>query len=441
LVLYIDDIEFMSGEIPCTAIELSGSTTLALGASASLSTSFTPANTTQTALDWTSSDESIATVDEYGKVTASTKNTGKVTITCSCKANPSIKQSHEITVYKPKAASNDFDALKDASIVAYSEDAVAVKSETDAVLTDEGLRINYTQNNQSIVIDLGKTIDMSAYKSVVLAGTVPGQLSLEFYSDALDMTADNWYKTLEGGTYPFYNGSCAYRYEAGGFNKVLAGGAIATEETLRYTLGKLAEGNNGDWSKIRYVVLKSNNTPTKPKGWGNNNYYITALKFSTDEVIDASSAGFYVMDIEKNVAETDGNKVSYYIDNITDTNTVADHDTSMNISDMKYIKVKVKDTSSVKVGLISDGKKLADAEIIGEETGTGERSVYVSLKDIVTIDLSAIDAISVEVDEGGTVSGVSMTKGEISYSTKEKKIDVSGTKCVEVTLDAYGTES
>lgn len=451
LILYIDDIEFMSGDIPCTSIELSGSDKLAQGAAVTLETKFTPANTTQTDVEWNSSDESIAKVDAFGKVTASAVNTGTVTITCTCKANPSVKQTHEITVFKPQIANNDFDALKGASIVPKSDDEkTAVKSETDAVLTDAGLQINFTKNNESIVLDLGKSIDMTAYKSVVLTGTTPGQISMEFYSDTLDMTQskdsgaeEDWWNTKQGGTYPFYNGSCAYRYEGGGFNKTRTGGAIATEETSRYSLATLSEGNKGNWTNIRYVIIKSNNSPTKPKGWGANNYFITSFRFSTGEVMETPNAGHYDLDLEKNLAEIDGNKKSYYIDNITEENTVENHDSTMNLTDMKYIKVKVKDTTSVKVGLISNGKKLADAEIIGEETGGSEdRSVYVSLAGLyATMDLENIDAISVEVDEGGTVEAISLTKGEISYSKKEKKIDLSGSSATVVTEDVYGTES
>lgn len=437
MILYLDDIQFMSGDIPCTAIALTGSKSLALGASVTLQTEFTPANTTQTDLTWTSSDESIATVDAFGKVTASTEKTGKVTITCACKANPAVKQTHEINVYEPVAAEEDYDALKEAKVAPVAEDAT-IRSETTAELTDKGLQINFTKNNESIVLDLGKEIDMTAYKSVVISGNTPGQIAMEFYSSSFDMNADKWWDKAEGATYPFYNGSCGFRYEDGGFNKTLSGGLVATDETLRYPLAQLADGKNGDWTKIRYVVFKSNNNPSKPKGWGNNNYFITSFKFATGETINAKSAGFHILDMEKNVAEKDGNKTSYYIDNITDTNTVEKHDTTMNISDMKYIRVKVKDTASVKLGLIADGKKLADAEIVGEETGSGERFVYFSLADCGWMDLHSMDAVSVEVDAGGTVEEIGMTKGEIGYKEGQKKIDVSGGTCTEVTEDKYG---
>ena len=58
----------------------------------------------------------------------------------------------------------------------------------------------------------------------------------------------------------------------------------------------------------------------------------------------------------------------------------------------------------------------------------------------------AIDAISVEVDNGGSVTGLSATKGEIGFIEGETKVEVTkgegdAYKCTPVTLDAYGTES
>ena len=493
VILYLDDIQVMSGEIACTKMEFTnpvkklacgnpakGTT----GASAQMKVAYTPANTTQKEVTYTSSDASLATVDDKGLVTANSNNKeGVVTITATNKANGSVVAKANITIESVEPATSDYDVLASSTLKFVPKGDVSASNKvassvSDLTIANGEISMKYTQVDKDIyVLDLGTDINLNRYKGFEITGVAPGQVSLEFYNSDFDMnvTKDNgkdndWWDPVmvAGKTYPFYVGSCGWRYEGGGMNYLKAWengyvdpadasnkeASAPSPETLKYSLATLGNGCNGDWSSIRYIVLKANKQPMLQSPYRFKTgidfiYKITGLKFLANEFMEAKDAGHYIVynkdaedTYQKNVAETSGNTTSYYVDHITDTNTVEKHDSTMNLSDMKYIKVKVKDTDKVNVGLIVDGKKLEDTVVVGEETGSGDRSIYVSLKDIEDVDLTKIDAISVEVAEGGSVESVSLTKGEISYAKKdpETKEEVKGSTVTPVTLEAYGSE-
>ena len=81
--------------IPVASIELSPTLDLIVGRTATLSATISPSNATYKGLSWSSSDESIATVDATGKVTA--VSIGKATITVYS-ANAATTSTCEVTV-------------------------------------------------------------------------------------------------------------------------------------------------------------------------------------------------------------------------------------------------------------------------------------------------------------------------------------------------------
>ena len=91
---------------PLQKIELDTiSYTLTVGKTIELTTIFTPEDPADINVDWLSSDESVATVDN-GIVTG--LDEGQVTITVISKANPSLYATCEITVVNPpQQVSND----------------------------------------------------------------------------------------------------------------------------------------------------------------------------------------------------------------------------------------------------------------------------------------------------------------------------------------------
>ncbi len=231
---------------------------------------------------------------------------------------------------------------------------------------------------------------------------------------------------------------------------------LPAEESLFYSLDKLTdEKSTGDWSSVRYIILKSNQPPqlSTDGTWDKNNavefpYEVTGLKFLAEEVIDAEDEGHYIMynseaeEAALNVASSENNVTSYYADKISKDKPADKRDTTMNLSRLKYIKVKVKDTDKVKLSLVKDGDTVENAVVVGEETGSGDRSVYFSLDGVDEDDLKNVDQICVETAVGGRVTWVSATRGEISYKLdgSEKKIEVKDGRATEVTLAEYGTE-
>lgn len=93
-------------EIPLSGLTINGNTTITAGDSAQLSVVYTPSNTTQTGVEWSSSDQSVATVSASGRVTAVAA--GNAAITARSTANPNISTVHNITV---SAAGSDKPAV------------------------------------------------------------------------------------------------------------------------------------------------------------------------------------------------------------------------------------------------------------------------------------------------------------------------------------------
>lgn len=75
---------------------------LYVGNSVTVNAAVTPDNATDTTVTWSSSDESVATVDETGKITAVA--TGNATITATSEDDSSVSAAYELTVQQKKAA-------------------------------------------------------------------------------------------------------------------------------------------------------------------------------------------------------------------------------------------------------------------------------------------------------------------------------------------------
>ena len=489
LVLYLDDIQVMSGTIAVKELnfvnppkKIACGTDNMVAGKATLELRYTPANTTQKEVTYSSSDDSLATVDANGIVTANSNGkTGNVTITATSKSNGNVKATTSIYIENVTPATEDYDVLGSTStkIVAKSTDEKAkTKSETDNLeLKDGQLTINYDATNQSVLVDLGTEINMNRYKGVEIVGNMPGALALEFYPESFDMTQtkDNgaekdWWETCGGKTFPFYNGSTKYRTEAGGYNKNILktkpdsvdskGSAIATDEKIRFSLNKLAEAGTGDWSSIRYINIKSNNTPelpyakfdaaSKKEGRKTIAYTVKSLKLTAREVYDCDDGNRYTLYRSGDTEDTKENKIAAsdtislsYVDPITKTNTLEKHNAHKNIQDFTYIKVAVKDAASVKAGLVKNGTEAADYKLVGESTGvTTEKTLYYRIDNLGSdVDIHDVDAIAVELPEGGTISMVQLAQGEIAYrSTEPAQYDASSGTETAITEAAYGKD-
>lgn len=129
--------------IPVTAITISSETlALYLGESHQLTATCAPANASNTAIKWASSDESVATVTEDGLVTA--VGTGTATIYAS--SNNNIIATCTVTVTRPKAT--------DIKLVnAYTSMSIGESYNIGGVALPEtsGESVSFTSSNASVV--------------------------------------------------------------------------------------------------------------------------------------------------------------------------------------------------------------------------------------------------------------------------------------------------
>lgn len=111
---------------------------MVVGDSRSIDFVILPESNKLRAVTWTSSDESVATVDEWGRVTA--KKAGTVTITATAKADPSVKDSGTIKVV---AALNDLAKTAAKAVVNYTgtaaEEVQNLQKYVDRYTKDEAL--------------------------------------------------------------------------------------------------------------------------------------------------------------------------------------------------------------------------------------------------------------------------------------------------------------
>lgn len=111
---------------------------MVVGDSRSIDFVILPESNKLRAVTWTSSDESVATVDEWGRVTA--KKAGTVTITATAKVDPSVKDSGTVKVV---AALNDLAKTAAKAVVNYTgtaaEEVQNLQKYVDRYTKDEAL--------------------------------------------------------------------------------------------------------------------------------------------------------------------------------------------------------------------------------------------------------------------------------------------------------------
>lgn len=91
------DIVVSEKTVAPTAISLSGAASIQIGKTTQLSATFTPENTTETGIEWTSSDKAIATVSSTGLVTGVSSGTVKITAKSTYLSSISAEITIEVT--------------------------------------------------------------------------------------------------------------------------------------------------------------------------------------------------------------------------------------------------------------------------------------------------------------------------------------------------------
>lgn len=134
----VDESTFVVDPILVTDITVTGTLSVEEGKTTQLTAGIEPANATNQLIDWTSNNESVATVSETGLVTA--VSVGTATITATAKDSSGVYGNVTITVTE-KQVSPDYELVTSASSLAVGQ-KVIIATET----TTTGKAISTTQN-------------------------------------------------------------------------------------------------------------------------------------------------------------------------------------------------------------------------------------------------------------------------------------------------------
>ncbi len=261
LVYYMDNVALVSDDVPITGFDLAlseGGDVVYPGGSTNVNVKFTPEDTTQKDLTWTSNNAQV-TVSSEGKVTVPENfdyagaETVEVVVTATSKVNPALTKSVTIKVCKLVLPTVpyyvDLDAWYDPEL---SGDLKPEKT-TDSEGT-ECWKFTFTDKNQRIYFKLPEEVNLSAYQKAELKGFSTFQTTLDFYDKNLPeqqkVTDAEWWKNAAIATQPFYDGSSPDRNDKGEF--VTSG--IETFSELLSTL-KSTEATAGNFNAVKYIAI------------------------------------------------------------------------------------------------------------------------------------------------------------------------------------------
>ena len=231
---YIDNLSLIEEDIPVTDFKISleeskDVTTgrVANGGNAQIYTTYTPANTTQKGLTWTTTNDKV-TVNASGKVSVADdfvfpagQSEAKVTVTATSKYKAALSKSIELTVYKAAEA-------QDITISGKELAGMLVKDWSDAevetALVESGsgenkemvevMDMRFTKNNLRNFFKLPENIDLSQYERIVVTGNAWGQMNFDTWDAGFTHDTENdseWYKKSSVSSYPFFEGAHPYR--------------------------------------------------------------------------------------------------------------------------------------------------------------------------------------------------------------------------------------
>ena len=267
---YIDNIALIEEEVAIQDFTLSipeGQDIVYPGGDVTVNTSFTPADTTQKELVWTTNNNKV-TVDGEGKVTVAedfefaNNETTEVVVSATSKANPALTKSVTIKVVPIVLPTEpyvvDFGATYDAEL---SGD---LKPEKGADEHGTYYEFKFTGANQRIYFKLPEEVNLSAYQKYELTGYSEMQITLDFWDATLpeamaktETDTYKWYRSWAAHTTPFHEGSCANRLSDGTFVKPWA---IETESNLLSGI-KSTQATDavdtppGNFNKVKYIAI------------------------------------------------------------------------------------------------------------------------------------------------------------------------------------------
>ena len=149
------------GRIDVTSVVISGNSEMQKGTSSKLSASVVPQNATDNSIKWSSSDESKATVDADGNVTALA--TGEVTITAA--ASNGVSADYKINI----TASCVLLILDESSVTLYKGDTKEIGTKLSPIDTTDKVTWNSSNSNIASVDNYGVITAVSPGETTIKA--------------------------------------------------------------------------------------------------------------------------------------------------------------------------------------------------------------------------------------------------------------------------------
>ncbi len=195
-----------------TSVKLSSdAVTLTAGQKAELTATIEPANSTDTELEWSSSDSNVVTVDNEGNL-AGVAN-GAATVTVSVKNNPAIKAEAKVTVTDVPAETGVVMSLSEFTVA--NGDTAEVNAIVSSALKDA--KVAWSSSDESIAT---VTADAkNSTKAVITAGNQTGNATVTATVNGKSATVvvrvrptdyDQFEIDERTGTLKYYKGNAGY---------------------------------------------------------------------------------------------------------------------------------------------------------------------------------------------------------------------------------------
>ena len=281
---YVDNVCLIEESIPITdfTVTAGDSPKVAPGNKLTTTVTYTPENTTQKGLTWTTNNAKVkvdsngtVSVDEdfFDGIDAAVQEV-PVVVTATSNFNAALSKSVTVTVYRVAIPSKDLVITADmynADLSDIPKENITVQKDADG---NDYMSIKFTKNNQFVFFELPEETDFSAYESLEISGKVMGQLTLRTFASDFSKNVNEWWDASAClATYPFYGGSRPERLEDGTPNGPFE------KETETHKLSDILGKNSSSMSKTKYVILSTNEKPQDGSDFEEVTYDIFTLKF------------------------------------------------------------------------------------------------------------------------------------------------------------------
>lgn len=295
------EFEIKTGEIAVTSVSIIGINTIPKGTQMKLSVSVAPENATDNSVKWSSSDESKATVDAAGNVTALA--TGEVTITAT--ASNGVSAAHKLAITAPCVLL----MLDESSVTLYKGDTKEIGTKLSPIDTTDKVVWSSSNSNIASVGDSGVITAVSPGETTITAKagngkavcqvTVKQNLSSFYIVGVADKTytgnsIEQDIKVTDGNVTLNKDEDYTVSYS----NNINVGTAEITISGLGYYEGSIKKAFN-------IMSKKNDNVISKPDNTNNNND-----NTNDDTNDDADDDSDYVFGVDDNEDNNTAKKIT-----------------------------------------------------------------------------------------------------------------------------------